>query len=180
MRIISGKYKRRLLNYPKDKADLRPTKDMVKEAVFSILQNKVPDCTFLDLFAGVGSIGLEAVSRGAQEVVFIEQNPKYIFENVALLKCEERLRIYKNDVLRAIEILSKKQELFDVIYCDPPYASELVEATLKKLKCFNILKKDGIIVVETASNKTILNSDFKLLSEKKYGSTKLLILEQNT
>ncbi len=176
MRIIAGKYKGRKLDYPKSKALLRPTKDMVKEALFSILGAKIQNAKFLDLCAGVGSIGFEALSRGAQKVCFIDTNPEYIFTNAKELGCLAEVEIYKNDCTRAIEILAKRGEKFDIIYLDPPYKTDLAEVSLNKLSRFDILNPQGLIVLETARDKQIV-SEFQQVKERIYGQTKILIME---
>lgn len=178
MRIISGKYKRRQLIYPKDTPALRPTKDMVKEAVFSILHGRVENSRFLDLCAGVGSIGLEAVSRGAKEVVFIDKDPYYIHKNAEALGCKGQVRIYKQEALKAIDILCRKKELFDIIYIDPPYALSLAQDSLNKPELIDILAPQGLIVVETAVATKLVTTGYVLVSEREYGSTKISILER--
>ena len=178
MRIISGIYKRRQLLYPKDMKELRPTKDMVKEALFSILHGRIAGARFLDLCAGVGSIGFEAVSRGAQEVVFIDNNPTYIYKNAEALDCMSQVRIYKNDASRAVDILKKKNELFELIFIDPPYASKVVQDLLNNQSLVAILAPDGWVVVETANDKALTFAHFSVLTERVYGSTKILILEK--
>jgi len=178
MRIIAGKYKRRQLLYPKDTPELRPTKDMVKEAVFSILHGRVDNSRFLDLCAGVGSIGLEALSRGAKEVVFIDRDPRYIYKNAEVLGCKEQIRIYKNDALRAIDILGKKQEQFELIYIDPPYALSVAQDSLNKPALIDILAPQGWIIVETAVSKVLVTTRYSVVTEREYGSTKITILER--
>lgn len=175
MRIIAGKYRHRILDFPKNDPALRPTKDMAKEALFSIIGERIVDAVFLDLYAGVGSIGLEALSRGAREAVFIDQEVKYIYANAKKLGCTNA-RIYRNKVDRALEILSKKKELFDIIYLDPPYQKNLLEVSLKKIYRFAILKKTGLLIAETAREHK-LPPEFKILDERKYGVTKILFLE---
>jgi 16S rRNA (guanine966-N2)-methyltransferase len=178
MRIISGKYKRRQLLYPKDKPELRPTKDMVKEALFSILHGRVENARFLDLCAGVGSIGLEALSRGAREVVFIDRDPYYIYKNAEVLGCKDQVRIYKQDALRAIDILSKKQEQFELIYIDPPYALSVAQDSLNKPQLIDILAPQGWIIVEAAVATVLATPGCTVVTERNYGSTKIIILER--
>lgn len=176
---MAGKYKRRQLLYPKDKPELRPTKDMVKEALFSILHGRVENSRFLDLFAGVGSIGLEALSRGAKEVVFIDREPFYIHKNAEALGCKDQVRIYKQDALRAIDILHKKQEKFDLIYVDPPYALKLAQNSLNKPELIDILAPQGLIILETAVATVLDLTGYQVVSEREYGSTKLTIVERS-
>ena len=175
MRIIAGKYRHRLLDFPKNEPELRPTKDMLKEALFSIIGARITDAKFLDLYAGVGSIGLEALSRGAREAVFIDREVRYIHANVKKLGCANA-RIYRNKADRALEILAAKKEIFDIIYLDPPYQKGLLEVSLKNIYRFGILKKDGLLIAETAKEHK-LPPEFKLNDERRYGSAKILFLE---
>lgn len=177
MRIISGKYKGKQLLYPKDNEKLRPTKDMVKEAVFSIIYEKINGASFLDLFAGVGSIGFEALSRGAAQVVFVDLQPQYIFKNAEKLNCLQDIFILKKDYLTALEILAGKNLKYDLIYIDPPYESDLATVSLNNLNRFDILSPQAMIFVETAKSK-VITTNFKLIKERIYGNTKITILEK--
>lgn len=121
LRIIAGKFKGRILKTPKS-ASTRPTQGMLREAVFNICQNEIVDARFLDLFAGSGAMGLEALSRGAAHVTFVEQNGQAIAcikENIAALQVEKLTRIIPRDASRALGLLAG--EVFDLIYIDPPY-----------------------------------------------------------
>ncbi len=145
MRIISGKAKGRKLKVPKtDK--VRPTQDKVKEALFNIIHIKEGD-KVLDLYAGAGSIGIEALSRGAKEVVFIDQKPRLVHENVELSGLGGA-RIYGTKVAIALKVLSKHKEQFDLIFLDPPYAGDEVLITLKNISSFDILNPHGIVIAE--------------------------------
>jgi len=175
MRIIAGKYRRRILDFPKNKPELRPTKDILKEALFSIIGARITDANFLDLYAGIGSIGLEALSRGAREAVFIDQEVQYIQANVKKLGCEN-VRIYRNSADRALKILAAKKEIFDIIYLDPPYRKDLLEVSLKNIYRFAILKKGGLLIAETAREHK-LPPEFVIVDERCYGSSKILFLE---
>jgi 16S rRNA (guanine(966)-N(2))-methyltransferase RsmD len=175
MRIIAGQYRHRLLDFPKDNPELRPTKDMVKEALFSIIGAHVVGAQFLDLYAGVGSIGLEAVSRGAREAVFIDQDTRYIQANIKKLGCAN-VRVYRNDVPRALKILAARKENFDIIFLDPPYQHGLLAVSA----CFAILKPAGLLIAETAADRAPeLLPDIRIADERRYGSAKILFLEKN-
>jgi 16S rRNA (guanine(966)-N(2))-methyltransferase RsmD len=117
MRIIAGQYRHRLLDFPKNNPALRPTKDMVQEALFSIIGARVDGARFLDLYAGSGSIGLEAASRGAREAVFIDQDTQFIRSNIKKLGCPN-VQVYCSDVPRALKILAARAENFDLIFLD--------------------------------------------------------------
>ncbi|MDR2428464.1 MAG: 16S rRNA (guanine(966)-N(2))-methyltransferase RsmD [Candidatus Margulisbacteria bacterium] len=174
MRIIAGQYRHRLLDFPKDDPDLRPTKDMVKEALFSIIGARIANARFLDLYAGVGSIGLEAVSRGAREVVFVDQDTQFIRSNIKKLGCPN-VRVYRNDVPRALKILAARQETFDLIFLDPPYQQGLFAVSA----CFAILKPAGLLIAETAAEQTPeLPAAARVTDARRYGSAKILFLEK--
>ncbi|ACZ01096.1 16S rRNA (guanine(966)-N(2))-methyltransferase RsmD [Streptobacillus moniliformis] len=150
MRITSGYLKNRVILSRIGK-ETRPTLERVKEAIYSIISTKVEDAIFLDLYSGTGNMSFEAMSRGANRAVMIEMDKealRVIIENVNNLNLDKKCRAYKNDVMRAIEILENKNEKFDIIFMDPPYKENLTEKTLKKLSNHDILDKDGIIICE--------------------------------
>ena len=125
MRVISGTARGKKLNTLSG-LNTRPTLDRVKEPLFSIIQNNIVESNVLDLFAGSGAIGLEALSRGAREAVFIENNKeaiKCIEENIQFTKMAERSKLIKADVIQGIHSLSSG-ESFDIIFMDPPYGKE--------------------------------------------------------
>ena len=177
MRISAGKYKGRKLFFPKNVKELRPTTAKVKEAVFSMLYDRVIDARFLDLFAGVGNIGFEALSRGAAEVYFIDCEPSFIFKNAQELACLDKVKIYKNFADKAVKIMANHGEKFDIIFIDPPYADGLLEDSLNKLFHFDILNSRGCLVIETDKN-TAVKTNFRLVKEKVYGQTKIIFLER--
>ena len=121
LRIISGTFKGRQLKTPKS-TSTRPTQGMLREAIFNICQNEIAGARFLDLFAGSGAMGLEAISRGAAHSTFVEQNRQAIMcikENITMLKVEPQTKVIPTDAARAITLLANQQ--FDLIYIDPPY-----------------------------------------------------------
>lgn len=173
MRIIAGKYKRTPLVSLEGDAT-RPTKDMVKEALFDALQINGGE-SFLDLFSGSGAIGIEAISRGASKVVFNDSNKdavKIIETN--LKKINEEAKVYN---LNYEECLFKLNDYpFDYVFLDPPYAFDEYEKVFELIDKYNLLNRKGIIIVEV--KKTVdLNDEYKTIvkfKEKKYGITKLL------
>lgn len=180
MRIIGGIYKGLKLKVPKVEG-LRPTYDKVREALFDILGENSQGISFLDLFAGSGSVGLEALSRGAQHVVFVEAHRQVINVlkyNISLFTGVEveRIRVIHADVMKAISLLRKEQKRFDVIFSDPPYLNpnlnlEVLEASVSQ----GILNVDGIIIIEQSIRSPTPRVDkLYLLLEKRYGETKLL------
>lgn len=150
MRITSGKLKNRVI-LSREGKDTRPTLERVKEAIFSIIYDKIENAVFLDLYSGTGNMSFEALSRGAARAIMIEKDVsalKVIIDNVNRLNIDKFCRAYKNDVLRAIEILKNKNEKFDIIFMDPPYKANLTTLTLEKLHKFDILNDYGIIICE--------------------------------
>lgn len=150
MKIIAGEAKGRAIKSRKG-MDTRPTLANIKESLFSIINPYIEDCRFLDLFSGTGNIALEALSRGASKAVMIEKDPealKIIIENINNLGFENRCRAYKNDAVRAVEILGRKKEKFDIIFMDPPYKEELCREVMKAIKKADILEENGLIICE--------------------------------
>ena len=150
MRITSGTLKNRKIKSREGK-ETRPTLERIKEAIFSIIGDKITDARFLDLYSGTGNMAIEALSRGASRAVMIEQDKealRIIIDNVNDLKLDGKCRAYKNDVFRALEILGRKKEKFDIIFLDPPYKENITEKTLEKISESEILADDGIIISE--------------------------------
>lgn len=150
MRIIAGEAKGKRIECRKGN-DTRPTQDSVKESLFSIIAPYIPEARFLDLFSGTGNIALEALSRGAKRAVMIEKDQealKYIIKNINNLGYENRARAYKNDVIRAIEILGRKGEKFDIIFMDPPYKDEVCSKVIESIVKANLLDEKGLIICE--------------------------------
>jgi len=150
MRVISGTSKGRKLATPKN-LSLRPTSDRVKESIFNILSGRIEGRMVLDLFAGTGNLGIEALSRGAKKVTFVEKGRdalKLIRRNLARFGLEERSGVLPIDASRAIEILNQKGKTFDLIFMDPPYEKGLIEKTLTKLNLHPIYHRDSILVIE--------------------------------
>ncbi len=144
MRICAGKYRRRHLLYPK--SGLRPTKDITRQAIFNILGRSIKGARVCDLYAGGGALGIEALSRGAKEAVFIEKNPgvvRFLRENV---KEMEGVKVIRGDVLQVLRKL--KGADFDLVLADPPYRNGLVQATLEKVDELAVLKPGGWFVIE--------------------------------
>ena len=150
MRIISGLSRGRKLATPKGQA-LRPTSDRVKESIFNILGERVNGKIVLDLFAGTGNLGIEALSRGAKRALFVErgrQAIRLIRKNLSQFGMEEHSEIIPKDVNRAIGILKERGESFDLILMDPPYEKGLIQKTLSKLSSYEIYHEDSILVIE--------------------------------
>ncbi len=152
MRVIAGKA-RRLLLKTIDGLDTRPTTDRIKETLFNILQNDVPGCRFLDLFAGSGGIGIEALSRGAKEAVFVENSQKAaecIRENLRTTRLADQATVMACDVLTALSRMEGKQKPFDIVFMDPPYGRELELQALSYLSHSSLIGPDTMIIVEAS------------------------------
>lgn len=159
MRIIAGTA-RSLPLKTIEGLDTRPTTDRIKETLFNILQDDVPGSYFLDLFAGSGQIGLEAVSRGAHYAVFVDNNKKAaacIEDNIHFTRFDRQCKLYPAEVLGALRSMEGKYQ-FDIIFMDPPYRRELERDVLTYLSHSSLLKEDTLIIVEAA-----LDTDFDYL-----------------
>lgn len=150
MRVIAGQWKGQRLSTPAGRA-VRPTADQVRTALMDTLWPWLPDARFLDLFAGAGGVGIEALSRGAREAVFVEIAPMALGslrENLSRLGATGRARVVRQKVARAIEALRREGERFDLIFLDPPYGSALAGETLKSLADGALLAPDGVVTVQ--------------------------------
>jgi 16S rRNA (guanine(966)-N(2))-methyltransferase RsmD len=173
MRVITGTARGRKLKEPKGSA-IRPTTDMVKESLFNIIQNDIEGRRVLDLFAGTGQLGIEALSRGAAEVVFVDESTsavKLIRENLA--HCGFTARVEQTESLSFLERCGK----FDLIILDPPYDTGLLDAALQKIQKIDILTDGGIIICESRREKIIPPpaEPYRLLSERNYGRIKITV-----
>lgn len=181
MRVIAGTAKRLQLK-TLDGMDTRPTTDRIKETLFNMLAPDLYGCSFLDLFAGSGGIGIEALSRGAKEAVFVEKNPKAaacIRENLKHTKLEEKGTVMQMDVLGAVRKLDGGKS-FEYIFMDPPYKKELERQVLSYLAGTDLLSEDGIIIVEAAKETSfayIEETGFSVIKEKIYKTNKHVFLE---
>ena len=180
MRVITGKARGVLLKTP-DGMNTRPTADRVKEAVFSIINFDVPCAKILDLFAGTGQLGIEALSRGADKAVFVDEREdacRLVRENLKRSKLESSAQVVRGD---AISFLSRTKEKFDIIFLDPPYAQDLLENSLNLISEIDILQSGGIIVTERPAGKDLLCAfeGYKRSKDYKYGSTLITIFRKD-
>ncbi len=155
MQVIAGKARRLKLAAPAG-LDTRPTSDRYKETLFNILQPLIPGCRFLDLFAGSGAIGIEALSRGAKEAVFVDNSSKAvrcIRENLEHTHLSDQASVYASDVFTVIRRLALNAEPFDIIFLDPPYDAGCEPKALEMLAASGLVSADTLIVVE-AKNET--------------------------
>ena len=178
MRIVGGKYRHRLITFPDDMAHTRPTKDRIREAVFSAIGD-ITDYRVLDLYAGSGAMGIEALSRGASHATFVDISPlaiKTISENIRNLKIDEKeYEIIKKPDLVAIESFKEKNIRFDLVILDPPYEQGEYEKIVDLLYNNNLLSDRAIIVMEANRPIVLENIDYQKNKEYHYGELMVFI-----
>jgi len=177
MIITAGIYKGRKVIAP-DENIVRPTLSKMREGIFNTLFSMIDfhDKSFLDMFAGSGIMGLEAISRGFDYVLAIEKNPKVariIKENYKNIKLEANLKFGDS-----LKLLSKLDEKFDVIYVDPPYFSGIYENTLKSIQENSVLKDEGIVILEHVTEVEWGQFGFNLIKQKKYSNKTVTFLSK--
>lgn len=181
MRIISGSA-RGLKLATLEGTETRPTLDRVKEPLFSIIQAQIKDARVLDLFAGSGALGLESLSRGAQSAVFTDISKRaveVINQNIKKMKFEEKSVVLNQSYEKTLKELSSEKKEFDLIFLDPPYASGLLENAIQEIISYNLLSKEGIIIVETdmeSELQKVQNIGLHIKDIRKYGRVILLML----
>lgn len=178
MRVIAGKHKSKALESLEGR-NTRPTMDKVKEGIFNSLQEV--HGLGLDLFAGSGALGIEALSRGMEKVIFVDQNfkaVKVIQANLNQLDLRDQSEVYKNNADRALKALNKREIQFDYIFLDPPYNKGLIDKALEQIAEFNLLKENGIIICEFSNHEQINTIGFKVIKQYHYGLTDTLLLEK--
>jgi 16S rRNA (guanine966-N2)-methyltransferase len=156
MRIIAGKFKGRKLEVPK--TDLRPTLDRTKETLFNILQFDIQDKNVLDLFAGSGCLGLEALSRGAKKAVFVDSDreaARVIKLNCEKCRCGDEAAVINMPFETALNSIKEK---FHIVFVDPPYKDDVYFSVLKKLNNSQLLAQDAIVVCEHSRDDTLPNN----------------------
>lgn len=174
MRVISGKYKSKKITTLKSN-DTRPTTDKVRENIFNILGPI--DGAVLDLFAGSGALGIEALSRGCTEAIFVDGAKdaiKIIYENTEYIN--EPIEIYRNDYKRALKALEKRGKTFDYIFIDPPYNKGLVQKVLSNLVIHNVLAREGVIIVESHKDEVYELGALESFKDVNYGLVRLNFL----
>ena len=175
MRIVGGTYRSRtLLTFSGN--DVRPTPDKVREALFNILRDKVYGCKFLDLFCGTGAMGIEALSRGAKFVLFNDKAKESVDlakKNLQNLKIENGFKVERSD---ALLLLENPPEKFDLIYIDPPYASDLGVKALGVVK--KALADGGVVVFEDEKPFVGKVEGLTVVDERKYGRVRLTLFKK--
>lgn len=175
MRIIAGKYKSRVIQRPKG-AEVRPTQDRVREAVFNILGGLCEGARVLDLYSGSGAFGIEALSRGAEEVFFVDNTGiciSTIKKNLKALSISDNIYLVRSDAIKAIKRYGLTKERFNLIFLDPPYSKGLVEKTLIALDGCDIIRPSGFVVAEHRKNDKAPEStgSLGLIRRSIYGDT---------
>lgn len=181
MRVISGTAKGISLESLEGNKT-RPTLDRVKEALFNIIQTDIRDSYILDLFAGSGALGIEALSRGAKFCVMADKSSdaiKVITRNLQKTRLEENAKVIRNDFVKTLNSLDQK---FDIIFIDPPYAENIAVNAIEHITRLDLLAKDGIIVLETDEDERELESlkkiNVNVYDLRKYGRVKLIFLNR--
>jgi len=174
MRVISGNAKGRKLKEPKG-SDIRPTSDKVKEAIFTIIAFDIEGRKVLDLFAGTGQLGIEALSRGAQSATFVDESNEavtLIRENLRICKLSDQAAVYKTDSLRYLDY----EEKFDIIFVDAPYDTKLSNNAVLKIIEFDKLNINGIMIVEVKSDSNLpeITLPYQQIKQYKYGGVALI------
>ena len=180
MRIIAGEKRGLLLQTPQDMS-IRPTYDRVREAVFGRLQFDIRDACVLDLFAGTGALGIEALSRGARSAVFVDQSPaaiKIIRSNLEKAKFSDRAQVIFQDAFSALRQLTGHTR-FDVVFIDPPYRDMLYAQTLDTLHECAVLADGATLVLESDEPTDLTHPAYGTVKTKKYGKTYITYLEYN-
>ena len=182
MRVIAGSAKRLPLKTIEG-MDTRPTTDRIKETLFNMIAPGMYDCIFLDLFSGSGGIGIEALSRGAREAVFVENSPRamaVIKENLKFTRLEQKAVTMTRDVMNALYQL-EGEKVFDYIFMDPPYDRGLERKVLEYLADSALVYEDTVIIVEASKNTDFSYADglgFSIIKEKVYKTNKHVFIEK--
>ncbi|NOY78995.1 MAG: 16S rRNA (guanine(966)-N(2))-methyltransferase RsmD [Calditrichaeota bacterium] len=180
MRVIAGRWGGIRLTFREQKG-VRPTTDRVKETLFDIISDRLAGARVLDLFAGTGSWGIEALSRGAREVVFVEKLPRMIQnirENLEKVRCTEGFELIRQDVRRFLEQTKYEGEPFDIIFADPPYHLRLGQAVISALSKQRFLERRGIFILKHGSKERLTETrTLRLFRVKKMGESQLSFFE---
>jgi 16S rRNA (guanine966-N2)-methyltransferase len=175
LRVISGRFKGRNLASFEGRR-IRPTTDRVREAIFNILTVEWEGKEVLDLFAGTGALGIEALSRGAHRVVFVEHHPHalgVLDRNIKTLNLSGNFEVVRLRVDKGIKFIKRRGWKFDISFLDPPYRKDLAESSLRLIDSSDVLKEHGMVVVEHHSNEILPEhyQRLRLIDHRKYGNT---------
>lgn len=179
MRVIAGKYKGKKL-VPITGKTIRPTADRTKEAIFNVLGQRIQKNKVLDLFAGTAAMGIEALSRGAYQAVFVDHNIDIISQNIKMCALTKKAMIICCDIMKGSCFNKLKDNLFDLVFIDPPYNKAYLKTILNDKAFYNLIKDDCIIVAEHLKNEEILldNHLLGIYRQKKYANTMISFLNK--
>ncbi len=181
MRIITGSAKGTKLKTPQG-LNTRPTADRIKESLFNILGPRINGAAVLDLFAGTGNLGLEALSRGARHAIFVDHSPVsigIIKDNAIRTGLQEKCDVFRGDVLKILLRLQRENKFFDIIFCDPPYNQGWIQQVVAFLDVNSLMNPQGILVLEHSRHDE-LTTELNVLQVKRmerYGETVLSFLQ---
>ena len=184
MRIIGGNHKGKKISFPEDKST-RPLRDMVKESIFNLIQHSnkinvnINNSNILDLFSGSGSFGLECISRGAKNVIFVEnylQAINILKKNIDLLNASKNCEIIQNDCFKYFENNKATKDKIDIIFIDPPYKEKKINFLLEKIKKNKILDNNGLVILHRHKKDNVkINEEFQIVDQRIYGISKIII-----
>ncbi|WLR52225.1 16S rRNA (guanine(966)-N(2))-methyltransferase RsmD [Bacillus tianshenii] len=182
MRVIAGTLKGRSIKAVPG-TSTRPTTDKVKEAMFNVIGPFFERGSALDLFAGSGSLGIEALSRGMDDVIFVDRHPKAIEtirENVNACGLEEQVEVYRNDAMRALKAVIKRELTFSVIFLDPPYQKVKLKPFIDQIVEANLVEVGGYLVTEHAAEKELVEqiANFERIKHEDYNKTTAISIYQ--
>ena len=178
MRVISGKARGCKLKSPEG-LKTRPTTDRIKETLFNMIGFDIPNCYFLDLYSGSGAIGIEALSRGAKEVTFVDNDVEAyncIKHNLGRTRLEKNSNLYNCEIEKFMSNFSDEYK-YDIIFMDPPYYEDYVKNTLNQIEKYDILSDNGYIVIEKATELPEINVEgFVKWKEKSFRTTTMIFM----
>uniref|UniRef100_A0A7C4TAZ7 16S rRNA (Guanine(966)-N(2))-methyltransferase RsmD n=1 Tax=candidate division WOR-3 bacterium TaxID=2052148 RepID=A0A7C4TAZ7_UNCW3 len=175
MKVTAGLKKGQILKV--SKRGIRPTRGIIRQAIFNIIGERIQDALVLDLFAGTGAFGIEALSRGARDCIFIDKEPAIIIKNIQRLKLQTCSRIIAKDFRPALKKLKNNE--FDIIFIDPPYNTDYLPTALKLIQNLRLLKDNGIIITERRAGIIYkIPENYRIVKEKKYGDTEVDFIEK--
>lgn len=179
MKIISGKLKGRKIE-GFELTGTRPTMERVKESLFAMIQNDIIEAKVLDLFAGSGNLGIEAISQGAYHATLVDHSKKAIKtmeKNIKNLQIEAQIQVIHAHFKKAL--LNLQNQKFDIIFLDPPYQTNYIEESVEKIKKYQLLNENGMIICESSSlDKIIYPIDYQVIKRKRYGDKYIAILKK--
>lgn len=181
MRIISGSLKGRVIQNKKIEGT-RPTMDRVKESLFAMIASYLEESVFVDLFAGSGSIGIEAISNGAKKCYFIDKNKlctKDIENTLKEFHIKDKAEVFTLDYKKALKYFREKQIQFDILFLDPPYKNKVYEEIMNFIIKNDLLKENGIVICEADNYLKEEYEDLSQIKSKKYGDKYIFIYKRN-